>query len=544
MSDSRGESPQEQLDFGEWHRAAWDEVREFLQTSAEEYYGPDNPQHRLAKEMFETFLERRPSEAATKALSSAFAMWGNLRGASERAQAAAEQISLEEDVWDQVDHGLFRSFCQDDRKKKGMQLLEDLVDRVVPLKSRSALLSRLARSWLDDGKTGRARRAFEQIVAWDSSEWHIDGARGHLHELDNLNIGQEAPHFSLADIDGRPVMLSEHKGKVVVLHFWGTSCGGCQFIFPSLRKIAQEHSDEVVLIGFSNDTDLDKLRAKIADEEFTWPQVCDCRGWQEAAFKLYNASGIPREYVIDRAGRIAIKLSGGSLWPRPIYRRAIALCIPLLVLTLFLWVEGQQHYLLLLSVALPSTVLGLWLRSGPFSIQRLRVPLGAWAGFLFMMYFFLAPSFISRISTEVGNSRIGRFDVSLLDGTVLSSEDIEGSVVLLDFWTSWCVPCIAQMPDMVTIQEKYKDRDDFMLIAMNRGEDHQTVQRFVKRHPYTFPVGIDTTGHLSDFFEASPIPQSILIGKNGGLRLRHVGRDGAEDIVAVLSNHIDELLAE
>ncbi len=44
--------------------------------------------------------------------------------------------------------------------------------------------------------------------------------------------------------------------------------------------------------------------------------------------------------------------------------------------------------------------------------------------------------------------------------------------------------------------------------------------------------------------KTNPIPQSILIGKGGGLRLRHVGRDGAEDLVVALSNHIDERLAE
>ncbi len=248
--------------------------------------------------------------------------------------------------------------------------------------------------------------------------------------------------------------------------------------------------------------------------------------------------------VLTAAVAMAAGIVLGSGPPSQVYRRATELCLPLLILSLFMWDEHQEHYLLFLSVALPSTVLGLWLRTGPFLIERIRFPLGAWAVFLLLVYLFVAPSYVSRISTEEGNSTIGTFNVSLLDGTVLSSEDLNGRVVLLDFWTSWCVPCIAQMPDIVTIQEKYKDRDDFVLVAINRGEDIETVQRFVRRHPYAFRVGIDTSGHLSGLFQASPLPQSILIGKSGGLRLRHVGRDGAEDLVVALSNHIDELLAE
>ena len=261
-----------------------------------------------------------------------------------------------------------------------------------------------------------------------------------------------------------------------------------------------------------------------------------------AAFSILESTD--QASVLTAVVAMAAGMALGSERSSSIYRRTTGLCLPLLILSVFMWDEHQEHYLLLLSVVLPSTVLGLWLRTGPFSIERIRLPMGAWTGLLLLMYFLIAPSYVSRISTEVGNATIGTFDVSLLDGTVLSSEDLEGRVVLLDFWTSWCAPCVSQMPDMVTIPEKYKNRDDFVFVAVNRGEDLETVRGFVKRHSYAFPVGIDTSGYLGGLFKTNPIPQSILIGKNGGLRLRHVGRDGAEDLVAALSNHIDGLLAE
>ena len=240
-------------------------------------------------------------------------MWGNLKGVSDQVQAALKHISYTEDVWDEVEHGLLRSFGHDGREKEAILLLEELVEKVVPLKSRSALLYALADIWEREGETGKARRGFEQIIAWDAAERHVDHARGHLYELDNLNVGQLAPQFRLSDIDGNRVDLADYQGKVVVLHFWGTTCGWCKFIYPSLRNMAQEHSeDEVALIGISDDIDFDALRAAITEEQFTWPQICEGNGWQDTVFKLYNVDRMPIEYIIDRGGKIAFKLSGGG----------------------------------------------------------------------------------------------------------------------------------------------------------------------------------------------------------------------------------------
>ena len=312
MTEQNNALSQEEMDFKAWQRAAWEEVEQFRET-AEDYFGENNPQHRLAAEFFQMYLEKRPSEIATKALSNAFTMWGNLEGVSDQVQAALKHISYTEDVWDEVKSGLRNSFARDGRAKEATLLLEELVEKVVPLKSRSALLCALADTWEREGETGKARRGFEQIIAWDASEWHVDHARGHLYEFDNLNVGQLAPQFRLPDIDGNRVDLADYQGKVVVLHFGSTTCGWCKFIYPSLRNIAQEYSeDKVVLIGVSGDIDFDALRAMIKEEQFTWPQICGGNGWKDTVFKLYNMDRLPSEYIIDQDGKIAFKLSGGG----------------------------------------------------------------------------------------------------------------------------------------------------------------------------------------------------------------------------------------
>ena len=315
MTEQNNALSQEEMDFKAWHKAAWEEVEQFYEMvkSGQNSFGENDPQHRLAAEIFQMYLEKRPSEIATKALDNAFTMWGNLEGVSDQVQESLKHISYTEDVWDEIEHGLWNSFARDGREKEAILLLEDLVDKVVPLKSRSALLCALADTWEREGETGKARRGFEQIIAWDASEWHVDHARGHVYELDNLNVGQLAPQFRLPDMDGNHIDLADYQGKVVVLHFWSTTCGWCKFIYPSLRNIAQEYSeDKVILIGISSDIDFDALRAAITEEQFTWPQICEGNGWEDTVFKLYNVDGIPSEYIIDQDGKIAFKFGGGG----------------------------------------------------------------------------------------------------------------------------------------------------------------------------------------------------------------------------------------
>ena len=77
MTEQNNTLSQEEMDFKAWHKAAWEEVKQFSETT-EDYFGEDNPQHRLAAEIFQTYLEKKPSEIATKALSNAFTMWGKV----------------------------------------------------------------------------------------------------------------------------------------------------------------------------------------------------------------------------------------------------------------------------------------------------------------------------------------------------------------------------------------------------------------------------------------------------------------------------------
>lgn len=139
--------------------------------------------HRLlADECFQIYLDKRPSRLAVKAVGLAFSLWGESASVDQIRQALS-RISFREDVWHLILPGLRQAFYLAGNTQEAMGLVEQLQTQVTPLRSRSALLLPLANHWLWQGHVERARKAYEQIVFWKASLWHIEGALRGLNRI-------------------------------------------------------------------------------------------------------------------------------------------------------------------------------------------------------------------------------------------------------------------------------------------------------------------------------------------------------------------------
>ena len=117
----------------------------------------------------------------------------------------------------------------------------------------------------------------------------------------------EAPDFTLNQLDGPPVTLSQHRGKVVIMEFWATWCGPCRMSTPSLEAIYREHKGKPVSVLLINAGDDPETIRKWADKRFTAPILLDSEG---AVRRQYGISGIPHLFILDRRGRIVYDKSG------------------------------------------------------------------------------------------------------------------------------------------------------------------------------------------------------------------------------------------
>jgi thiol-disulfide isomerase/thioredoxin len=174
-------------------------------------------------------------------------------------------------------------------------------------------LSRRA-AWLAMGAV-----ALALAVIWMApglGDTHVDEtAQGDTTEYpgdpdDATVTGKPAPlHFTLKDMNGVDVKLAAFKGKVILLNFWATWCGPCKAEIPSLVELQEQYGDDLVVLGFSVDDPVEKMRPYAAEYKINYPLLVGNgrEDVQEAFGPLY---GIPVSVIIDREGRIAKKHSG------------------------------------------------------------------------------------------------------------------------------------------------------------------------------------------------------------------------------------------
>jgi thiol-disulfide isomerase/thioredoxin len=119
--------------------------------------------------------------------------------------------------------------------------------------------------------------------------------------------------------------------------------------------------------------------------------------------------------------------------------------------------------------------------------------------------------------------------------------DYRGKVVLVNFWASWCPPCIYEMPELVRLQQRYADRP-FVILAVNAGEKKYKVRKFVNLVRFELPVLLDTTRQVSRDWGAETLPTSYLVDAKGRVRYSVHGSPGWEqsDTLALLENLLSE----
>lgn len=109
-----------------------------------------------------------------------------------------------------------------------------------------------------------------------------------------------------------------------------------------------------------------------------------------------------------------------------------------------------------------------------------------------------------------------RFRLPALDGTQLGPADYEGSVVLVDFWATWCAPCHEQAKILRPLYEEFQDRG-VQFLAVSLGEEEGVVRAFVDEHPFPYPVLFDTHDLLSVEAGIYALPTVLVLDRQGSI---------------------------
>jgi thiol-disulfide isomerase/thioredoxin len=118
-------------------------------------------------------------------------------------------------------------------------------------------------------------------------------------QAENDMIGQPAPDFELAAMDGTNLSLADLKGKVVVLDFWATWCGPCRMTMPEMEKLQKQHPDDFVLLAVNLGESMELVASYVEQQRLEARVLLDL---DKRVGSAYGTSSIPVQFVIDKGG--------------------------------------------------------------------------------------------------------------------------------------------------------------------------------------------------------------------------------------------------
>ncbi len=348
-----------------------------------------------------------------------------------------------------------------------------------------------------------------------------------------LKAGQALPDFTVLTPEGKEAKFSDYaRGKTVVLDFWATWCGPCQQAMPHYEEISRQYRDQgVVILGVCSFDTREAYAKWLKDNQgkYTFPTVFDPVGKPAAGDKTATTrtvmvqltqgvmSPLPTTLVVNAAGQFVGVYSGYG----PDAHGTLA------------------NLLMLAGVKVPAAdqpkvffPAGATAKAAPVAAAALSRPAPA-----------MAPAMTPAAPPALLAAGAVAPDFVMQDaaGRDVKLSDFKGKVVVLDFWATWCGPCIASMPHTQELAAKYRDQG-VVVVAAGTSDTIAKFKQWIPANQAKYPnliFGFDPHERGSATFDqrassrlyhVTGIPTQFVIGRDGVLTAAIVGYDGKEDV--------------
>ena len=142
---------------------------------------------------------------------------------------------------------------------------------------------------------------------------------------------------------------------------------------------------------------------------------------------------------------------------------------------------------------------------------------------------------------DVSTDAYSDFQITTLDGRELRLSDLRGSIVMVDFWSSWCPPCRAEASVLAEAYERWSQLG-VEFVGVSIWDNEEDVAGFINRHNITYPNGIDNDGSIAIEFGVKGIPEKFFVNPQGEIVRKINGPNTSQSLNALLTQMSDEAI--
>ncbi len=154
-----------------------------------------------------------------------------------------------------------------------------------------------------------------------------------------------------------------------------------------------------------------------------------------------------------------------------------------------------------------------------FLIPQSRLQLGTWVNQLKMLV--ISPSVTDESNAKYLKPKDYEVVFHDMQNNPVDLSELKGKVIFINFWATWCPPCIAEMPSIQTLYDKYKGNNEVVFLIVSNDKPEK-IATFMKKNEYSFPVYTNQF-KLPDIFSYTSIPTTFVISKSGKIVIHETG---------------------